>query len=137
MGTVLQNGSTRTLSDAEVAAYDAMFSDETYKAGARRFPALVPVTPEHPSVAENKAAWERLKAFDRPFVTAFSDWNPITAGGEKPSRSSSPVREGSFMSRLREEVTSYRRTHRTPSWRSSRGPRGRRIRLTAVEAEPQ
>jgi pimeloyl-ACP methyl ester carboxylesterase len=34
------------LSAAEAAAYDAPFPDATYRAGARRFPALVPVTPD-------------------------------------------------------------------------------------------
>ena len=53
------------LTDAEVAAYDAPFPDETYKEGARQFPTLVPVTPEHASVAENLAAWKVLEAFDK------------------------------------------------------------------------
>ncbi|MEM9232909.1 MAG: haloalkane dehalogenase [Pseudomonadota bacterium] len=84
IGGILQGGSVRTLTDTEVAAYDAPFPDETYKAGARAFPKLVPITPEHPSVAENLAAWGVLSKFDRPVVTAFSDQDPITRGGEKP-----------------------------------------------------
>ena len=69
--------------DAEVAAYDAPFPDESYKAGARAFPRLVPLTPEHASVAENKAAWRVLEGWAKPFVTCFSDADPITAGGER------------------------------------------------------
>lgn len=80
IGFILQGGSGRELTDAEVAAYEAPFPDETYKAGARQFPALVPVTPEHPSVAENKAAWEALERFDKPFITAFSDNDAVTRG---------------------------------------------------------
>lgn len=34
------------ISDAEAAAYDAPFPDRRYRAGVRRFPALVPVTPD-------------------------------------------------------------------------------------------
>ena len=83
IGEILNMGSKRELSVAEKAAYDAPFPDETYKAGARRFPALVPVTPQHASVAENQAAWQALEAFDKPFLTAFSDGDPVTAGGEK------------------------------------------------------
>jgi haloalkane dehalogenase len=42
----------------------------------------VPVTPEHASVAENKAAWKVLETYQRPFLTAFSDSDPYTKGGE-------------------------------------------------------
>ncbi len=80
IGEIVGMGCQRTLSAAEKAAYDAPFPDESYKAGARRFPALVPVTPQHASVAENKAAWKVLESFTRPFLTAFSDGDPITGG---------------------------------------------------------
>lgn len=80
---IVAMGCQRTLSAAEKAAYDAPFPDESYKAGARRFPALVPITPQHGSVAENKAAWKVLESFTRPCITAFSDADPVTKGGER------------------------------------------------------
>jgi haloalkane dehalogenase len=81
-GGVLTGGCVRDLTPAERAAYDAPYPDERYKEGARQFPTLVPITPDHASVAENIAAWEVLKTFDKPFLTAFSDKDAVSAGGE-------------------------------------------------------
>jgi len=94
VGQILQGGTKRALSAAEIAAYDAPFPDETYKAGARRFPALVPVTPQHGSVAENKHAWTVLEKFDKPFLTAFSDSDPVTKGGEAAFQARVPGAKG-------------------------------------------
>jgi haloalkane dehalogenase len=83
VGHIVSGGTVRGLSTAEIAAYDAPFPDDSYKAGARQFPALVPVTPEHPSVAENRAAWSVLERFTGPVLTCFSDRDPVTAGGDR------------------------------------------------------
>ncbi len=82
-GFIVNGGTTRELTAAEMSAYDAPYLDESYKEGARQFPKLVPTTPEHGSVAENIAAWEVLGKFDRPVLTCFSDKDAVTAGGEK------------------------------------------------------
>ncbi len=83
VGEIVSMGTVRGLSAAEKAAYDAPFPDESYKACARQFPTLVPITPEHASVAENKAAWKVLENFDKPVLTAFSDGDPVSKGGER------------------------------------------------------
>ena len=83
VGFIVNTGTVRDLTPAEIAAYDAPFPDESYKEGARQFPTLVPVTPEHASVAENKAAWAVLETFDKPVLTAFGDKDAVTRGGEK------------------------------------------------------
>ena len=51
--------------------------------GARKFPSLVPVFENEAEVPENKAAWRVLRKFDKPFMCAFSDNDPVTAGGDK------------------------------------------------------
>lgn len=81
-GNIVNMGTTRELSADEIAAYDAPFPDESFKEGARQFPMLVPVTPDHASVAENIAAWKVLEAFPGPVLTCFSDNDPVTKGGE-------------------------------------------------------
>jgi len=73
-------GNASALSRAEKEAFDAPFPDESYLAGARRFPALVPLFADEPEVEENKAAWEVLKQFDKPFLLAFANDDPVTAG---------------------------------------------------------
>ncbi len=81
-GRIVSAGTSRGLSEAEVAAYDAPFPDESFKAGARQFPTLVPITQQHASVAENIAAWAVLETFKKPVVLAFSDGDPVTGGGD-------------------------------------------------------
>ena len=82
VGRIVDGGCARSLSEAEIAAYDAPFPDESFKAGARRFPALAPISPDDPAAPANRAAWDGLRAFERPFVCAFGDSDPVTAGAD-------------------------------------------------------
>jgi haloalkane dehalogenase len=82
VGFIVNTGCTSDLSEDVVAAYDAPFPGEEYKAGARQFPMLVPTRPDDPASAANRAAWQVLRTFDRPWLTAFSDADPITRGGD-------------------------------------------------------
>jgi haloalkane dehalogenase len=77
-----------------IAGYDAPYPDESYKEGARQFPLLVPTSPDDPAAGPNRAAWEVLGRFARPFLCAFSDSDPVTAGGERPMQKAIPGTAG-------------------------------------------
>jgi haloalkane dehalogenase len=83
VGVIIDGGTTTALSPDVIRAYDAPFPDESYKEGARQFPLLVPATPDDPAAEKNRAAWELLMQWKKPFLTAFSDSDPITAGADK------------------------------------------------------
>jgi haloalkane dehalogenase len=82
-GQVVRTATRRPVSDAAVAAYNAPFPDESHCAGARAFPMLVPVTPDDPAAAANRLAWHGLRRFERPFLTAFADSDPVTSGADR------------------------------------------------------
>lgn len=82
IATIMQGATADWLGHDIIRAYEAPFPDQRYLAGARRFPALVPTRADDPAAIANRAAWKALEKFDRPFVTAFSDGDPITAGGD-------------------------------------------------------
>jgi haloalkane dehalogenase len=82
VGSLVAGGCATELPAEVVAAYEAPFPDDRYAAGPRALPGLVPTTPDDPASADNRAAWEVLRRFDRPVLTAFSDGDPITRGGE-------------------------------------------------------
>ena len=81
VGWIINGGCTTDLAPEVVAAYDAPFPDDTYKAGARVFPSLVPTSTDDPASADNIAAWKVLETMEVPVVHAFSDSDPITKGG--------------------------------------------------------
>jgi haloalkane dehalogenase len=80
---IIKGATVTELSTEVLEAYDAPFPDESYKAGVRQFPLLVPTTPDDPASAANRLAWQTLQQFNKPFITAFSDADPVTVGGDK------------------------------------------------------
>ena len=94
IGKIIQSGTKTRLEDDVIAAYNAPFPNEAYKAGAHIFPALVPNRPDHPDASANRSAWGALERFDKPFLTAFSDGDPITKGGEQMFQTRVPGAQG-------------------------------------------
>ncbi|MGI9156612.1 MAG: haloalkane dehalogenase [Marmoricola sp.] len=78
IGRFVASGCVDPLEPAVVAAYDAPFPDESFKAGPRAMPGLVPTRPDDPATEANRAAWETLTQSETPFLVAFSDGDPIT-----------------------------------------------------------
>lgn len=84
IGRIIQAGTVNELTKEEMAAYDAPFPSAKYKAGARAFPALMPTEPDNVASEDNRRAWEMLSRFEKPFLTTFSNRDPVTRGGERP-----------------------------------------------------
>jgi haloalkane dehalogenase len=94
IGRILQKATITELGDDVVAAYDAPFPSSKYKAGARAFPMLVPTSPDDPASDANRAAWQVLRQWEKPFLTTFSNRDPITRGGEKSFQEAVPGAKG-------------------------------------------
>ncbi len=80
---IIAKGCARPIDEGALRAYEAPFPEERYKEGARQFPLLVPSRPDDPASAANRSAWEVLGRWDKPWLTLFSDKDPITAGADK------------------------------------------------------
>jgi len=81
-GKIIAGACVKPVTADTIADYDAPFPDESYKAGARQFPMLVPISADDPAAIPNRRAWEILSKMQKPFLTAFSDKDPITKGGD-------------------------------------------------------
>jgi haloalkane dehalogenase len=79
---MIADACTSQFSPEVIAAYDALYPDESYKEGPSQLPLLVPTSPDNPATEANRAAWTMLQTMTRPFLTAFSDKDLIKAGGD-------------------------------------------------------
>jgi len=84
----------RTLSPEEVAAYEAPFPDPSYKMGPRAMPSQVPTLSDDPALPANLAAWQVLEQWEKPFLCAFADNDPVTGAAEPVLRERIPGTKG-------------------------------------------
>lgn len=98
---IVQAGCVRPVSAGVRRAYRAPFPDRRYLAGPRMMPRLVPVSPDHPGAADNRAAWQQLEQWDKPFLTAFSNGDPITRGIDRVLQKRIPGASGQGHTRIR------------------------------------
>lgn len=94
IGRVIQMGTLQELSEEVVAAYNAPFPSEEFKAGARIFPTLVPASPDDPESNNNRLAWQQLMQWKKPFLTVFGDSDDIMRGADKALQKFIPGTKG-------------------------------------------
>ena len=94
IGFLVASGCAVPMAPEVQAAYDAPFPDASFKAGARAFPDLIPQSEDNPATPDNQRAWEVLSGLETPFLCAFSDKDPITAGGERVLMGKIPGAQG-------------------------------------------
>ena len=80
---LVQLGTERSLSRGELAAYDAPFPSHAHKSGARGFPRLLPRLPTDHVSELYRDAWSALERWRKPFVTCFSNGDPVTRGADR------------------------------------------------------
>ena len=94
IGRIVKAGCVHGLTPREVAAYDAPFPSRRYRVAARLFPGFVPTSPDDPERANNERAWAVFERWDKPFLTLFSNRDPITRGGYKVWQKRVPGAQG-------------------------------------------
>jgi len=93
IGRIVKSGTRRTLTEAEIAAFDAPFPTRRSKVAARVYPGLVPFAGNE-AVPDQKRAWQVFERWTKPFVCCFSDSDPITRGGDAPWLARVPGTQG-------------------------------------------
>jgi haloalkane dehalogenase len=83
-GRIVSVGTVTKVSAEVRAGYDAPFPDKSFQAGARAFPQLVPTSPDDPALPANRAAWDVLGRWEKPFLCVFGARDPILGRADRP-----------------------------------------------------
>jgi haloalkane dehalogenase len=94
IGRIVAFGCARALSPQAMAAYEAPFPTRRHRIAARLMPGFVPTTPDAPQARENRAAWEFYQRCNKPFLTLFSNRDPVTRGGHRVWQKRVPGAQG-------------------------------------------
>ena len=87
---LVQSATQRKLTDSELAGYAAPFPDASHQAAVRIFPYLVAS-----QLRKNQLIMDTFyRNWDKPFLTAFADSDPVTQGGEQVWIDQVPGAEG-------------------------------------------
>lgn len=77
IGRIIRMSTTHHVSDDILRGYEAPFPDETYKAGARILPELVPIRPDMPGAKTMLQTRAALREWSKPALVMFSDKDPL------------------------------------------------------------
>jgi len=100
-GFIVQRATVTKVPRDVLAAYDAPFPGSKYQAGARAFPQLVPTDPKDPAVPANRAAWDALGKWEKPFLCVYGANDPILGKADKPLIEHVPGAKGQPHDRIR------------------------------------
>ncbi len=127
IGRIVRAGCVGGLSPREVAAYDAPFPARQYRIAARLFPGFVPSGPQDPQRADNERAWELFKRWEKPFLTLFSNRDPVTRGGHRIWQKLVPGAQGQPLAVVRDARHFLQ---------EDKGPEVARAMVTFINATP-
>ncbi|MHA1255671.1 MAG: haloalkane dehalogenase [Promethearchaeota archaeon] len=94
IGRIMKAATTNKLPRDVIKAYEAPFPDDSFKAAPRIMPSLIPISTDDPEHKANKKAIEMFRKWEKPFLTAFSDGDPVTRGGDKFWQKNVPGTQG-------------------------------------------
>ena len=83
ISSMVNNMTGNELDPDTLNGLDAPYPEERFKGGPRRFPLMIPATFLNPATKPNRAAWDKLKGWNKPAVILISE--SMARRGFKPA----------------------------------------------------